>query len=412
VTAALDRRWLLVGLLAISAFASSLNFLLLSPLLKPIAGDLDIADATVGQLATMQALVAATTAVLAAPLIDRYPRGPLLQIEFGILATGTILSAVATSFGWLLAGRALAGLGGAFIFAGCLAAAGDLFPDEVRRNRAIGFIWSAVTLASFLGVPVLAQLEAFVGWRIALISLLAPVLLGTLGTFWLPARTTERVSEGGEGWLTSYRRVLANRQVVWLVAAVVVVHLVWGGSFVFFGAYAVTRFGANVNALSALFLLGGGMEILTTFVVPALMRRFPAQRLFIALSLLGVVNFLAVEFANRWLWGLAPFVIIVSFVVTGLGLVTNFLLLDTMPEARGAAMALQSAAIEVGWGFGAVAAGVALSVGGYGAIYPTLGLLLPLTLLCIAGAARLPLGKTRSSLSDEAASHSLPLTPG
>jgi predicted MFS family arabinose efflux permease len=205
---------------------------------------------------------------------------------------------------------------------------------------------------------------------------------------------------------------LAQRQVVWLVAVVVVVHLVWGGSFVFFGAYAVTRFGADANALSALFLLGGGTEILTTLVVPALMRRFPTQRLFIALSLLGVVNFLAVEFANRWLWGLAPFVIIVSFVVTGLGLVTNFLLLDTMPEARGAAMALQSAAIEVGWGLGAVAAGVALSVGGYGAIYPTLGLLLPLTLLCIAGATRLPVGKTRSALPDEAASHSLPLTPG
>jgi MFS transporter, DHA1 family, inner membrane transport protein len=274
--------------------------------------------------------------VLVTPLMDRYRSSLLLQIECVILAAGTILSALAPSFPWLLAGRALAGLGGAFIFAGCLAAAGDLFPDDVRRNRAIGFIWSAVTLASFLGVPVLAQLEGFVGWRATLISLLIPVALGTLGTFWLPARTVERVSESSEGWLTSYRCVLANRQVVWLVAAVVVIHLVWGGSFVFFGAYTVTRFGADANALSALFLLGGGIEILTTLVIPALTRRFPTPRLFIVLSLLGVINFLAVGFGNRWLWGLAPFIIIVSFVVTGLGLMTNFLLLDMMPKAPGA----------------------------------------------------------------------------
>jgi DHA1 family inner membrane transport protein len=286
-------------LLAISAFASSLNFLLLSPLLKPIAEDLGIAEATVGQPATMQTLVAATTAVLVTPVMDRYPRGLLLQIECVILAAGTIISAVAPSFLWLLAGRALAGLGGAFNFAGCLAAAGDLFPDEVRRNRAIGFTWSAVTLASFLGVPIVAQLKAFVGWRAALFSLLIPVALRTLGTFWLPARTAERMSGSEEGWLSGYRRVLAQRQVGWLVAVVVVIHLVWGGSFVFFGAYAVTGFNADANALSALFLLGGGIEIATTLVIPTLMRRFPAQRFFIALSLLGILNFLAVEVANR-----------------------------------------------------------------------------------------------------------------
>jgi predicted MFS family arabinose efflux permease len=203
VNVALDRRWLLVALLAVSAFASSLNFLLLSPLLKPIAGDLGIADATVGQLATMQALVAATTAVLAAPLLDRYPRALVLQIEFVILAAGTMLSAMAPSFGWLLAGRALAGLGGAFVMAGCLAAAGDLFPDEARRNRAIGFIWAAVTLASFLGVPIFAQLEAYAGWRVALVSLLVPVALGTIGTFWLPAGPVEHGSKKDEGWLAS-----------------------------------------------------------------------------------------------------------------------------------------------------------------------------------------------------------------
>jgi predicted MFS family arabinose efflux permease len=102
----------------------------------------------------------------------------------------------------------------------------------------------------------------------------------------------------------------------------------------------------------------------------------------------------------------------VSFVVTGLGSVTNFLLLDTMPKAPGASMALQSAAIEIGWGLGAFVAGVALAIGGYGAIYPTRGLLLPLVLLGIAGAMPLSATPTDAPASEETGAPSLPLTLG
>lgn len=184
-----------------------------------------------------------------------------------MLAAGTILSAMAPIFRLLLAGRALAGLGGAVVFAGCLAAAGDLFPDAARRNRAIGLIWSAITLASFLGVPLLA--------------LLVPVAVGTVGTFWLPVQTPERARP---------------RQ---RVAVVVVVHLAWGGSFVFFGAYAATRFAADATALSLLFLVGGA-EIVTTLAIPAGLRRIPARHLYLGLTLIGVAAVLGVEFGNRW----------------------------------------------------------------------------------------------------------------
>jgi predicted MFS family arabinose efflux permease len=71
-----------------------------------------------------------------------------------------------------------------------------------------------------------------------------------------------------------------------------------------------------------------------------------------------------------------------------LGVVANVLLLDALPSAPGAAMALQSAGMEVGWGTGAALAGGLLAIGGYGAVYSGLGLVLPLGPIPLAARAR------------------------
>ena len=105
--------------LGIGTFTSSLSGLLLSPLLKPIARDFRVADALVGQLGTLHAAVAAAVALGAAPLLDRWPRRTILRCEYATLALGTLLSALAPSFVWLLVGRAVAGVGSAFIFGAC-----------------------------------------------------------------------------------------------------------------------------------------------------------------------------------------------------------------------------------------------------------------------------------------------------
>ena len=51
-------------------------------------------------------------------------------------------------------------------------------------------------------------------------------------------------------------------------------------------------------------------------------------------------------------------------------------------------MALQSAGMEVGWGVGAALAGGLLAIGGYGAVYTGLGLVLPLGLIPLVARAR------------------------
>jgi predicted MFS family arabinose efflux permease len=86
----MNRRGTLLTLaLAVGAFSTALNGTLLGPLLKDIARAFAVGDVAVGQLGTLHALVAATVAVLAAPLLDRYGRRAVLRGECAILLAGT-----------------------------------------------------------------------------------------------------------------------------------------------------------------------------------------------------------------------------------------------------------------------------------------------------------------------------------
>ena len=101
--------------------------------------------------------LAAIVAFAVVPLMDRYSRRAMLRFECGTLVVATLISALAPTYEWLTIGRGIAGIGGAFIFGVCMAAAGDLFADPVERNRRIGIVASAASVAIIAGQPVLTR---------------------------------------------------------------------------------------------------------------------------------------------------------------------------------------------------------------------------------------------------------------
>jgi len=134
------RHWTVMPTLVISSFATGLNLLLLTPLLVPISREFGVGEDRIGQLATLQAVIAAVSAVAVAPWLDRHDRGLVLRLELAVLGLGTVISMLAPNLAVLALGRALAGLGGGFVLALCLAIAGDAVPDPVQRNRSIGVV--------------------------------------------------------------------------------------------------------------------------------------------------------------------------------------------------------------------------------------------------------------------------------
>ena len=379
---------LCIGVLAVGALTTTINFLYLGPLLGSIAAEFGVSTAAAGQAVTLHAAVAALAALVVAPWLYRFPRRTMLRFEAVLLAVGTLLTATAPSLGWFFAGRAVAGLGGGFVFATCLAAAGDLFPAPAARNRAVGAVWAASTVAGVAGLPLVTQVDELAGWRAATAVVLAPIALALAGTWCLPAGGVARRGGLWRDWLAGYGGVLAHGQTLWLLGIVVVLNMVWGGWLVYFAADANARFGVGANTLSALFLVSGVSEFAGSSLAPSLLRRRPARELFAVGSVALAVNLVGAGLVYARSWMLFPFIGVASLALAALGVTVNVLLMDGLPAAQGTVMSLQSAGMEVGWGLGAAISGLALTLGGFEAVYPVLAAALPLGILFLVMSAR------------------------
>lgn len=384
----LSRNSLLVCILSLGAFAWAVNFMVLSPLLPFIASDFGVSDAAVGQLATVYGLVAGLTALLNAPLMDRYTRPDLLRFGCGMLALGIVLAAASPAFGWLFVGRVVAGVGAAFVMPASLAAAGDIFQDSARRNRAIGSIIAATGLSAALGAPILTQIAAYAGWRWAMLSLLAPFVLLTLGAHWLPRASVTRPESGWEDYLTRYRRVIGSRQTRWVLAGVIVRGVTWYSSLIYMGAFAVSLYGLNANRLSLMFLVAGGTYFISSQFVPAIIQRTSVQTVLAAGLVLQAANFaVAGVFSGEWALFMFVFVLAVAGAATGVS--DSIRLVESQPLARGAVMSLRSVANELSAAVGAALTGALIvAFGDYSAVFRTLGLILIVPLITLAISTR------------------------
>ncbi|ATQ44439.1 DHA2 family efflux MFS transporter permease subunit [Caulobacter mirabilis] len=110
---------------------------------------------------------------------DRFGRRTVLTVGTTIFAVASIVCAWAPSLEWLLAGRALQGLGAALLLPNSLAILGESFTGEAR-GRAIG-VWAAMgAVAGAIGPVLGGWLIDTVGWRaIFLINL--PLAAGAIG---------------------------------------------------------------------------------------------------------------------------------------------------------------------------------------------------------------------------------------
>ncbi len=399
---AVERRGPMLVVLTGGAFATALNVTLLSPLLVRIAADVGVSVAAAGQLATVAAACAGTTALAVAPLLDRYPRRFWLRLQCAILVAGTLVAALAPSFGWLFAGRALAGVGGAVIGATCLAACGDPFADRGERNRAIAFVTCGFTLGAVFGLPLITLVAEASDWRWAIALPIPFALIVIVGASKLTAAVAVPAGSAWAAWRDGYRRVLGSGQTLWLLAAVVAFMFVWFSWIIYFGALAETAFAVGAALLSVLFLVGGVAELAGNNLAPVLLRRWSARDIGSITAVVTGVNLLLVGVAYVAQGSLFAFIAVGSLTGAVLFIVLNVALLDSLPDGQGAVMALQSASLEIGGALGVAATGAALAlVGDLVAVYRLLGLVMPLVIVLLVLAARRSAGPAASPAEPE-----------
>ena len=377
------RAWLALAVYCTGSFTTMLNLGFLSPLLRPIGASFGTPDAVTGQLATISALVTFIAALVATPWMDRWSRVTWYRRLGLLLLVGTLLSAVAPSFGVLVVARIIAALGASVVTANSLTGARELFPDSVWRNRAIGILVSATTVGFVLGLPAITQIAAHFGWRVAVASMSVPVLFMIGGTWLLPPAASSRTSRR-QSMLLSFRAVLGDGNVRGILVALGLNLAMYTGWLVYFGAYITDVFAASAALLSTIFFVSGFTELAANNLTP------PALRRFAAIPVLHVM--LALAGASLLLTGIVittvPAALVAAIVIlnstAAAYIACNALLLDGDHSHPGAVMSVASAGIGLGNTLGPALVGWALAMtGSFESSYRVLGLLAPVAMLSV-----------------------------
>ncbi|MFF3496431.1 MFS transporter [Streptomyces sp. NPDC002795] len=166
--------------LAIGAFGIGTTEFVIMGLLPEVAGDFGVSIPTAGYLVTGYALGVMFGAPLMTALGTRIPRKRMLMLLLGFFIVGNLLSAVAPVFAVMLIGRVVASLAhGAFFGIGSVVAAELVAPE--KKAGAIAMMFTGLTVANVVGVPLGTFIGQSVGWRVTFTVVAGLGVIGLAG---------------------------------------------------------------------------------------------------------------------------------------------------------------------------------------------------------------------------------------
>ena len=150
--------------LTVGAFGIGVTEFVIMGLLMQVSADLGVSIPQAGLLMTGYALGVFIGAPILTIATRRLPRKTTLLVLMAIFTIGNIAAALAPTYGLLMAARIVTALAhGTFFGVGSLVAVG-LVPPE-RKASAIAIMFTGLTLATLLGVPLGSWLGLAFGWR-------------------------------------------------------------------------------------------------------------------------------------------------------------------------------------------------------------------------------------------------------
>jgi MFS transporter, DHA1 family, inner membrane transport protein len=162
--------------LALCVFGFGTGESVVAGLLLKIATNLNVPTSSAGLLVSGYAIGVVVGALLVPALTRRLARKTALLLLMGWFVSGNLLSALAPGYAMLISARVITGLSHAAFFGlGSIIAAELVTPD--KRASAIAIMFTGLTLAYVLGLPLGTVIGQAFGWRF---TFLAVTLLGVL----------------------------------------------------------------------------------------------------------------------------------------------------------------------------------------------------------------------------------------
>jgi EmrB/QacA subfamily drug resistance transporter len=143
----------LLLVLFVGVLMGALDIAIVGPALPAIQTSFGVDDRALAWVFTIYVLANLIGTPLMAKLSDRAGRRSIYVLDVALFAAGSLVVALSPTFGVLLAGRAIQGLGAGGIFPVASAVIGDTFPVE-KRGSALGLIGAVFGIAFLVG-PIL-----------------------------------------------------------------------------------------------------------------------------------------------------------------------------------------------------------------------------------------------------------------
>jgi EmrB/QacA subfamily drug resistance transporter len=185
------RRWQILGVLCIALFAIVMDNTIVNVALPTLARTLGADTGGLQWIVDAYTLVFAGLLLAAGGLGDRFGRKPALIAGLVVFGSFSVVGALSSSTGQLIAARAAMGVGAALIFPTTLAIAVNVFTDARERAAAIG-IWTAVTGVGVALGPISGGwlLEHF-SWGSVFLVNVPIVLAAVAGAVWLVPNSSD-----------------------------------------------------------------------------------------------------------------------------------------------------------------------------------------------------------------------------
>jgi YNFM family putative membrane transporter len=334
---------------------------LTQPILPLLSEEFHVGPARAGLTVSSVVLAIAAAATVYGPLSDALGRRRVMAGAMALLALATLACAFATSFGGLVALRALQGLFVPGMTAVVVAYAGDRFA-AADLSRVVGGVIGASVVGGLVGRVGAGYVTAHHGWRVAFELFAALTLLAAIGLRreLTPARTT-----AGAGFGEATRGMLRHLGEPRLLGGFLVgasLFFGWIGIFTYLPYHLVARWGLGTGPVSSVYLVYAA-GVVASPLAGRLTGRFGARRL-IGLGLLVEGLGMAATLAGSLPVMVAGLVVLVLGTFTAQAVAPAFVN-QSARTAKGGASALYLTFYYLGGTAGSVVPGLAWEAWGW-----------------------------------------------
>ncbi len=159
------RKWIVLGLLAMAQFVVVLDASIVNVALPSIGRGLHFSQDSLSWVVNAYVLTFGGFLLLGGRAADLLGRRRVFMVGLVVFAVASLAGGLAQSPGWLIAARAVQGLGAALLSPAALSIVTTTFTEGAERNRALG-VWGAVAgSGGAAGVLLGGILTSGLGWQ-------------------------------------------------------------------------------------------------------------------------------------------------------------------------------------------------------------------------------------------------------